>query len=162
MNTGASASVCAGICGSRIVLWEYLPKKWNGSEAAKLYEGAIIKTLKKHKGKKRKYLVFEDNDPSGFKSNLGQEAKERAGIKAVPSPTFSPDLNPLDFSLWKAIQERMMNNMPKEIESVDAYKKRLRLTALRLPSSIVLAAVEAIPGRMAAIIKAKGYSIKTD
>ena len=43
INTGAVAKVCAGLSNGRVVLWEYLPKTWNGSEAASLYKGAILK-----------------------------------------------------------------------------------------------------------------------
>ena len=67
--------VCAGICGGRIVLWEYLAKVWNGAAASQLYRTAIIKTMRKEKGEKRKYLTFEDNDPTGYKSSLGKKAK---------------------------------------------------------------------------------------
>ena len=77
-------------------------------------------------------------------------------------PAYSPDLNPLDFSLWEEVQKRMLDRAPKNVETVAAYKKRLRLTALRLPSTIVTKAVEAMPGRMKDIVEAKGYSIKRD
>ena len=56
-------------------MWEYLPKTWNGKEAAAFYEGAIAKTLKKARGEKRKYLVLEDNDPTGYKSNVARKKK---------------------------------------------------------------------------------------
>ena len=50
------------ISNVRIVMWEYLTKRWTGEEAARLYRGAIIETLRKQRGVKRKYQVFEDND----------------------------------------------------------------------------------------------------
>ena len=162
LNTGAAANVCAGISGGRIVLWEYLPAVWNAQAAVNLYKNAIIKTLQKQRGVKRKYLVFEDNDPVGYKSNLGKQAKKDVNIESVPTPAYSPDLNPLDYSLWDEIGDRMTNGTPKEVETVAAYKKRLRLTALRLPSAVVIKAVESIPRRMRDIVEAKGYSIKRD
>ena len=90
MNTGASANVCAGLSNGRVVMWEYLPQKWNGAEAAALYRGAIIKTLRKERGQKRHYNLIEDNDPSGYKSSKARAAKSELGICAVPMPTFSP------------------------------------------------------------------------
>ena len=137
MNTGAVAKVCAGISNGRIVMWEYLPSRWNGEEAAKLYNGAVIKTLNEHRGHKARYMVFEDNDPAGYKSSKGMAAKADLGIKAVPSPPYSPDLNPLDYFVWDEIERRMLVNAPREVETVAAYKKRLRLTALRLPRNVV-------------------------
>ena len=143
-------------------MWEYLPKRWCGEEAAKLYRNAIAKTLAKCAGQKRKYLVFEDNDPVGYKSGKGIQAKANVGIKAVPMPQYSPDLNPLDFSLWDAIEDRMFANHPDTVETVAAYKKRLRRTALRLSPAVVEKAMRKIPGRMKDVIAAKGYNIKKD
>ena len=162
MNTGASANVCAGLSNGRVVMWEYLPQKWNGAEAAALYRGAIIKTLRKERGQKRHYNLIEDNDPSGYKSSKARAAKSELGICAVPMPTFSPDLNPLDFCLWARIEHLMLENCPKDVETVAAYKARLRRTALRLSSETVTGAVRAIPKRMRAVVEAKGYSIKND
>ena len=105
---------------------------------------------------------MEDNDPSGFKSNKAKEAKDECSIEAFPMPRYSPDLNPLDFSIWHAIETRMLTNAPKEVETVAAYKKRLRLTALRLPYDVVSKAVGAIPKRMKAIVDAKGENADCD
>ena len=162
MNTGAVAKVCAGISNGRIVMWEYLPKRWTGEEAAKLYKGAILKTLQKQRGVKRKYLVFEDNDPTGYKSGRGKLAKAESGIEAIPMPVHSPDLNPLDFCLWDEVSARMVAGAPKHVETVCEYKKRLRLTALRLSPTVVAKAVQAMPARMRAVVVAKGYAIKKD
>ena len=162
MNTGAVAKVCAGINNGRVVMWEYLPSRWNGDEAAKLYRGAVIKTLRKHRGHKARYMLFEDNDPAGYKSSKGVAAKADLGIKAVPSPPYSPDLNPLDYFVWEEIERRMLVNAPRNVETVAAYKKRLRLTALRLPRNGVTRAVRAMPKRMRAVVEAKGYNIASD
>ena len=162
MNTGAVAKVCAGISQGRIVMWEYLPKVWNGKEAAKLYKGAIMRTLVKHRGVKPKYLVFEDNDPTGYKSNCGKDAKAELGIEAVPMPVFSPDLNPLDFCLWEEVSRRMVAGAPSHVETVQEYKKRMRLVALRLSPKLVAKAVSAMPTRMLAVVDAKGHHIKAD
>ena len=162
MNTGVVAKVCAGISNGRLVLWEYLRSRWNGEEAARLYRGPLIKTLRKCRGRKTRYMVFEDNDPAGYKSSKGVQAKADLGIRSVPSPPYSPDLNPLDYFVWDEIERRMINNAPREVESVSAYKKRFRLTALRLPRDLVTRAVRAMPGRMRAVVDAKGHSIKCD
>ena len=162
MNTGAAANVCAGISGGRIVMWEYLPKCWNGAAAATLYRGAIIKALKKARGTKGTYTVFEDNDPSGYKSSVALAAKKELHIDAFPMPPYSPDLNPLDFGIWDEIESRMVEGAPKTVETVAQYKKRMRLTALRLPAALVTKTVRKIPDRMRSVIAAKGHNIKDD
>ena len=162
MNTGGWVNVCAGISGCRIVLWEYLGRRWSGSAAAELYSGPIAKTLKKQRGEKRKYHILEDNNRSGYKSKKAVAAKEAARISAVPFPKYSPDLNPLDFAVWTAIEKRMVENAPAGRETVEGYKKRLRSTALRLPTTFLRKAITSIPSRMAAIVAAKGRSIARD
>ena len=52
---------------------------------------------------RKTYLIAEDNDPSGFKSGKGMAAKKAVGIKCIEWPKYSPDLMPLDFSLWKNV-----------------------------------------------------------
>ena len=162
MNTGAQANVCAGVSNGKIVLWKYLDKRWNAQKAAEPYEGPLINALGKARGKKRKYCVVEDNDPVGYKSNKAKAVKAALEITTIPMPTYSPDLNPLDFSLWNAIEARMVENAPEHVETVAAYKKRMRLTALRFSSEHVRKTVRAISKRMKAVVKAKGHNIKKD
>ena len=66
VNPGGSAKVCAGIANGRIVLWHYLPARWNGHAAVDLYRGPIIRALRRSFGEKRSYTIMEDNDPTGY------------------------------------------------------------------------------------------------
>ncbi|CAE8648788.1 unnamed protein product [Polarella glacialis] len=101
MNFGGSALVCAGLINCRVKLWHYLPKgRWNGEVGAATYRGPIYRALKHYRGEKAEYKVIEDNDPSGYKCKVAVAAKKELGIKAVQFPRYSPDLNPLDYSLW--------------------------------------------------------------
>ena len=77
-------------------------------------------------------------------------------------PTYSPDLNPLDFSIWDRIEALMVKKAPKRVETVEEYKRRLRRTALGLPRSYVSKCVLSMPKRMRLVSEAKGYSIKAD
>ena len=77
-------------------------------------------------------------------------------------PAYSPDLNPLDYCLWTEVERRMVANAPKRVESVAEYKKRLRLTALRLPKRLVTQCVRAMPKRMRKVVAAQGHSIADD
>ena len=77
-------------------------------------------------------------------------------------PRYSPDLNPLDYSLWSAILDRMAERAPKGRETVEAYKKRLRRTALRLPKAVVVKALRNMKKRIHAVYQAKGKDIDCD
>ena len=162
MNTGAKASVCAGISNGRIVLWHYLPKTWNGQAAADLYTNTILKTLQRVRGKKRSYILIEDNDPTGYKSSKAKVAKAALGIKAHVFPRYSPDINPLDFSLWKAVEAKVLANCPEHVETVSEYKTRMRLTALRMPRTVVANAVSTMAKRIRQLKDAKGGNIPRD
>ena len=160
-NLGGSVNVCAGISNCRIVLWEYY-SKWNGDVAAEMYRVPISKTLKKERGVKSSYILIEDNDPSGYKSSKAMSEKRRLHIRAVPWPRYSPDMMPLDFSLWACISKRVRESAPRGRESVASFKARLRRVALGTPSAVVRAAVEAMRSRARRIADAKGTGIARD
>ena len=157
-NVGGSVDVCAGISNGRIVLWEYLAR-WGGQAAVDLYKGPILSTLIKKRGVKTSYLLAEDNDPTGYKSSAGMDEKVRLGIKTIPWPRYSPDLMPLDFCLWADIGKRVAAGAPDGKESVEAFKARLRRTALRTPARTVRAAVLAMRPRALKIWECEGTSI---
>ena len=48
-------------------------------------------------GKKRKYNLFEDNDPANYNSNMAKILKAEKEIKAHVFPRYSLDINPLNF-----------------------------------------------------------------
>ena len=162
MNTGGRVSVCAGLSNGKVVLWQCLGKKWSGDAAAKLYTGPMLKALRKHRGVKRQYTILEDNDPSGYKSTKGKNAKAAVNIDTVDLPGYSADLNPLDYSIWQEINTRMLARAPAGRESMAAFKLRLRRTALSLPEAVVRKAVDALPKRIQAVVDAKGRSIPCD
>ena len=209
MNTGGTVKVLAGISGTRVVLWEYLPKnRWSGSICAAMYRGPVMKVppnsfsqgievgcscpvrnascsqrlllstmsgtlmflasccetqvLRKVRGKKTSYLICEDNDPTGHKSKAGIKAKHDMNIRTVEWPSYSPDMNPLDFSLWKSIENRLFKTLPKDGVSVDSFKKRLRETALATPRAEVCKMINKIKSKAQDIYDAKGGNIASD
>ena len=113
-------------------------------------------------GKKRhfKWSVLEDNDPTGYKSNAGKDAKKEVGIEVFELPPRSPDLNVLDYSLWKAISVRLRtqeSKFPKnKKETKAAFLARLRKTALGLPATVVRKAVQDMQRRCKEIDEAEG------
>ena len=161
-NLGGHALVCAGISNCKVVLWEYIQGRWGGAKAADMYKGPIMKTLKKKRGEKTSYFLVEDNDPQGYKSGLAKAAKRSLGIKTMEWPRYSPDLNPLDFSLWDNIEARMAKTAPRGRETVVAFKARLRRVAFSTPTSEVRKMVEAVRSRAKAIRDAKGGDIQKD
>ena len=111
---------------------------------------------------KLSYLTAEDNDPAGYKNGKSLTEKRRLGIQTILWPRFSPDLMPLDFSLWHNIGGRTQLSTPKGKESVNAFEERLRRVALATPAATVRKAVAAMRSRAAMIVKAKGKDIRRD
>lgn len=162
MNTGGVVNIMAGISGDRVVLWEEVGKRWSGQRAAEMYSGPVIKCLRKVHGNKRKFLLVEDNDPTGFKSSKGVKAKKDLNIETVEWPPYSPDLMPLDFALWEHVRIAMKRTDPSGNETALAFKKRLRRTALRTPKAVVRKMVAAMLPRAKAIYDADGGHIDCD
>ena len=129
--------------------------------AADVYAGPIYKALKRAYPRTAKFTLLEDNDPTGYKSTIAIKMKKKLGMHPIEFPPYSPDLNPLDFSIWAAIAARMDAKQPPQ-ESVAAYKLRLRRTALALPESVVKKAVMDIPVRAALVVKEQGGHIDKD
>ena len=160
-NAGGYVRILGGICGDRVVLWEEVRGTWSGQRAADMYAGPIKRVLERQRPGKRSWLVMEDNDPTGFKSREGVRAKAANKLKALSQPPYSPDLNPLDFSLWQAIETKALaGRRPRE--SGSDYKARLRKTALTMPRAAVRKAVQAIRTRAQQIFDADGGHIARD
>ena len=167
-----SVQVTAAVIKGRIRMWRYTTgRRWNGNEAASMYKGDLSKALKKAypevaRRPRAKFVVMEDNDPAGYKSSKGIAAKSEARMSVLALPPRSPDLNVLDYSLWKAIATRMREQEAKfrssRVETKEQYKARLRRTALGLPTAEVTKAVQAMHKRVRMVAKERGGLIKCD
>ena len=150
----------AAVIKGKIRVWHYTEGRWNAKRACEMYKRALAPAMRKAFPGKKKFKILEDNDPAGYKTKAAFIVKKEIGVEEIRLPKRSPDLNVLDYCLWHEIntrmrvQERMFKPDFKEKE--DAYKKRLRRTALGLPKSLVKRAVGDIVRRLALIKKAKG------
>ena len=123
-------------------MWYAVPRgRWSGQAAADMYEGALRPGLDAAWGRTRRFMILEDNDPTGFKSGKGHGAKRRAKVDVFPIPKRSPDLSVMDYAVWKDVNRRMRaqeRSWPaKKRETREQYVARLRRTALRLPETFI-------------------------
>ena len=139
-------TVTAAVIKGRIRMWNYVDGNWNGQKAADMYNGPLLRAMKRaYPGRAKKsgaaWEVLEDNDPAGFKLPKARTAKLDAGIKTDDLPRRSPDLNVLDYSLWRAINIAMRaqeRTWPQgKTETAEEFKARLRKTAMGLPEALV-------------------------
>ena len=134
--------------------------RWNGQTASEFYKGPISKKLKAAFPARSKYLVLEDNDPNGFKSKRGLEAKREAKITAFDIPKRSQSLNVCDYFLWSDVSRRMREQErswpPSKQETREEFLKRLRQKAMATSPATVRAAVGDMKRRCARLLAADG------
>ena len=106
------------------------------------------------------WKILEDNDPTGFRSKAGLAAKKLIGATVLEIPKRSPQLNVCDYALWHEVNSRMRRQekrfAPSFRESRGAFLKRLRRTAMRLPSSFVNASIKNMKVRCQRLAAAGG------
>ena len=161
-NVGSSINVCAAIINCKVKVWHYLSGPWNRDSASALYKHTIGPALVKHRGRKRSFTTLEDNDPTGYKSTLAKQTKRELKIHPMEFPKYSPDLNPLDFSLWDEVEDRMAAQKAPARESIEAFKARLRRTAMAIPASVVRSMLEDMKPRTQSVYDHDGGHIPED
>ena len=164
-NTGAKGvHILAGVGNGKVLVWEEIQGNWNASEAARIYEGPILKALKAEYPGTKRFRVLEDNDPSGFKASKGVAAKQRVGIQAFEIPAHSPQLNVCDYWLWREVNSRMrarerMFPVGKR-ETRGAFIRRLKRTAKSIPSDMVSKSIGGMKKRCQRLVAAEGGQIE--
>jgi len=161
-NTGAKGVLLhLGIGAGKVVtVHEVKDSRWSGQAAVSFYDGLRADLGKQHPGK-RKFTVLEDNDPTGYKSQKGKDAKAAAGISILEIPKRSPDLSVCDYAIWKEINKRLRKQesaWPKTRKETRAqYVKRLKLTARRLPADFLKKSIGDMVRRCQRLYEAKGH-----
>ena len=77
------------ISAGKVVTVHEVDGRWSGQAAVSFYED-VRADLGKQNLAKRKFTVLEDNDPTGYKSQKGTEAKAEAGISILEIPKRRP------------------------------------------------------------------------
>ena len=125
-----------------------------------MYKGPIATALQEHFPDSRKWTILEDNDPTGFRSKAGMKAEEKSGLTLLKIPRRSPQLNMCDYALWNEVENRMRRQekhfAPDFRESRTCFLKRLRRTAMRLPSSFINASSMNMKVRCQRLVAAQG------
>ena len=164
-NPGAqSCRIAAGIGGGKVLLWHEVGKRWSGKVAADLYKGPIVSSMRRNWPRACSWTVLEDNDPTGFKSTAGKNAKRESKIKVFAIPKRSPDLNVCDYALWKKVIRTMRRQEKKyprnKRETRGQYVARLRRNAVALPRCFINDAIGGMVKRCAYLYAARGGHVE--
>lgn len=161
-NTGAkSVTVTCAVGGGRVLLWRVVPlNKWNAEAAVRMYRDALHPALQRAYPGTQRFRLLEDNDPAGYKCRASVHAKNELKINPVSLPPRSPDLNPLDYTVWAEINKRMRKQESTwpatKSETRTMFMKRLRKTALSLPTSYIEKAIGNMASRIQQLKAARG------
>ena len=161
-NFGAkSQQVTCAIGAGRVLMWYAIPNNsWTAKAADRMYRKVLHPTKKDSYPAARSFRVLEDNDPTGYKSRMGHKAKKDVNISAFSLPPRSPDLNPLDYTIWAEVNRRMRAQEKKwkaeKTETRAQYLRRLRRTAMDLPAAYINKGIGNLTKRLARLKKARG------
>ncbi|KAI6648130.1 hypothetical protein LOD99_11945 [Oopsacas minuta] len=78
-------------------------------------------------------------------------------IRKEEWPPYSPDFNPMDYSIWLILET---NTCSKSHTNVESLKTAVCREWDRIPQETLRSAVDAFPKRLHAVIKAKGGDIE--
>ena len=69
---------------------------------------------------------------------------------------------PLDYSIWDEIERRTLAKSGRDDKTASSYKKRLCITAKRLPKTYVQKTLRKMKGNIEAIVAAQGGNTEMD
>ena len=155
-------NLVAGIIKGKVRIWHYFDGRWTAEKAADVYKNVVAPALVRAHGRKRRYTIVEDNDPTGYKSTAGKRAKADLNIAPIEYPTYSPDMNVCDYALWDEVERRMSEQAAPKRETREQFKARLRRTALGIPKNVVLNMLGSMVHRTQSIYENDGGHIPRD
>lgn len=124
----------------------------------KVLNDALIPWARKQFGANR--WTFQQDSAPSHKARLTQQFLHDHVPQFISSqqwPPYSPDLNPMDFSIWSILEAKVST---KKYQSVETLKSALRREWSRIPQDHIRAACNAFIKRIDAVIRARGSYIE--
>ena len=132
--------------------------KWNSQAASRMY-----RKLSAFAGKNRIPLnIIEDNDPSGYESGLVRRTKRELNYTVLKLPKRTPELMPLDYSIWSHIDRKMAESNERmllrgaESETKFGYLMRLRRCCQRIPARVIANTIDSMKKRVEKLHSVRG------
>ena len=123
-----------------------------------ILEGCLLPWAEQH-FKDKPWTIQQDLAPSH-----GSKFTQSWILRKIPSfiskedwPAQSPDLNPLDYSIWSILEKRVCSTPHQTLESL---KAKLMKEWDAIPQEMLRAACNLFPDRLKAIVKNKGTYIE--
>ncbi len=149
-----------GVGDGRVLVWKTILGTWSSQTSATMYRDVVAPALKKHYPGASKFLIMEDNDPTGNTSRKAVAEKRAQRMQVLTMPKRSPDLNVLDFAVWSRVESLMRAQERKmkadKHETRTQFENRLDRTAKSLPAAFINASIGNLQKRCQLLIAAKG------
>lgn len=107
-----------------------------------------------------KYYCFQQDSAPSHKAKSVQKWLEQNVpdfLSVEEWPAASPDLNPLDYTIWSYMLTKLGSVKHMNLER---FKQRIQQVWDEIPESVVRASCNAFVGRLKAVVKAKGERIE--
>lgn len=130
---------------------------------AKIYqdlilEGCLMPWADAHFGKKQ-WTFQQDSAPSHKAKTTIAWLKEKVPRFISPSewPSYSPDINPMDFAIWSILESKCCSTRQVSVETL---KRRLHKEWMKIPQNQIRDSCISFRHRLERVIKARGGYIE--
>ena len=156
-----SVMVWAGVSGIERTPLVFVPQgaKINSISYHELILEPVVKDISQSMFSGKDFLFQQDGAPS-HTSKLTQAWLRENILDFIAKeewPPYSPDLNPMDYSIWSILESKACDNSHT---SIDTLMTSLNKEWGKIPQETLRAAVEAFPRRLKAGIQKKGGYIE--
>lgn len=124
---------------------------------AQVYKELLENTMLPHATTRmaKRWTFQQDNDPK-HTSNLVKLWMKRNKVPILEWPSQSPDLNPIEH-LWEELERRIR---VRTYKNTDELMAGLEQEWFKIPIERLIALVDSMPDRCAAVIASNGYATK--
>lgn len=145
-------------CFSRQRLGPLVPLK------GKVTGASHVETLRKHTIPTFKRMFprgngwFQEDNARPHKAKIASTFREKSGLRTLPWPAQSPDLNPIE-NLWAEVKKNLQNRkrQPSSLSALDRYVQQAWRA---ISKDLIENLVDSMPNRIQAVIAAEGGPTK--
>lgn len=102
--------------------------------------------------------IFQEDNARPHTSKIAVAAREQSGLKFLPWPAQSPDLNPIE-NLWDRVKKRVYSRRKKP-KNLFELTRAVKAAWKAIPLEHIQVLVDSLPRRIEAVIAAEGGPTK--
>ena len=127
--------------------------RMDGDLYIEILEDELMKSIDYH-GKTPSDIIFQQDNDSKHICKKAKDWFKNHNIQVLPWPAQSPDLNPIEH-LWQHLKRKLGEYSIPPNGMLELWE-RIEKEWEAIPNSVCRDLVESMPGRIAAVINAKG------